>query len=234
MSASPFDIFAVKNLWVNKYFAINNIHFGGGILLALFLLIAFAFKRNNFVYNGIFALWKLLYELLEVNKNKNNRQYMPFFATIFLFMMLSNFLARVPGLLPINSLLRVSLPINCLMIFYFFYCSVKVNGTHIVDVFFDRSMLLPIRLLVGSIELLGFFAKIFSFSMRLLANLTAGHVLMWVIEEFVIKMPIYGKILPLAFLILIYLIEMASAALQSYVFIILSVNTFKSIQKPHH
>lgn len=234
MTLSPFDMFAVKDILITNHFTINNIHIGGVVILLISLSIAIFFRQFNFIYNGVFSIWKMIYNLLDVKNDKNREKYIPFFFTMFIFMLISNILARVPGLLPITSLLKVSIPINLMMILYFLYCSFRQNGAHIIDIFFNPNMMWPIKILVGFIEIFSLFAKVFSFSMRLLATLTAGHVLMWVIEQFITKIPIYGKILPLTFLILVYIIELASAALQSYIFIILSINIFKGIEKPHH
>ena len=207
MSLSPFDIFTIKNILVTKYFTMDSIHLNILIIISIFTIISYGFRKNNFLYNSVFAIWGLLYDLLEVQKEPENQKYMPFFFTIFLLMFTTNILSRLPGLLPMTSLLKVSIPLNSLMIFYFFYASISRNGLHILDVFFNREMILPIRLLIGFIEIFSFLSKIFSFSMRLLANLTAGHILMWVIESFVATVPIYIKILPLSFLVLIYLME---------------------------
>jgi F0F1-type ATP synthase membrane subunit a len=81
--------------------------------------------------------------------------------------------------------------------------------------------------------LFSFLLKIIIFSLRILANITAGHVLMWAIENLISNTSVYFKILPFGFLVIIYLIELISVVLQSYVFMILTTNIFKSIQKPH-
>jgi F-type H+-transporting ATPase subunit a len=234
MTTSPFDIFLVRNLFHTQFFILNNIHINGILIIIIFLVLAYLLRVNNLIHNIIFFIYNILSNLLNITDEKNNEEYMCFFFTIFLFMLISNFLGRMPGLLPINSLLKVSLPIHFLMLMYFIYHSIKKNGIKFIEIFFDKHMHVSIRYLIGIIEIISFLAKIFTFSMRLLANLTAGHVLMWVIESFITKISFYGKILPFLFLVLIYLIEFFSALLQSYVFIILSINTFRHIQQINH
>lgn len=233
MTGSPFDIFTIKNIIITKNFIFNSIHLQGFLLILFTLIISFFFKKSNFIYNSIFFSIELIEKFLEVNIYKENKKHVPFFFMMIFIMFMGNILARIPGMHPVNSLLKVSIPLNVFMIIYFIYAAIKNNFKNFITAFFNPKVVLPMRILIGIIEIFSFLSKIFSFSMRLLANLTAGHILMWVIENFVKNSPFFLKPLPLFFLIFVYLIEIFSCFLQTYVFLILSTNTFKSININH-
>lgn len=225
-------MFMVNN-FVFKYFTINNIQLNLIYIFAFIVLLAILIKKSNLIHNLLLKLWDMLFNMLDINHHPENRQHLPFFFTIVLINIITNLFGRLPFFFPVTSLLKVSIPFHMVVFLYFLYASIKKNGVNFIGVFFDSHIILPIRIFVGSLEFLSFMLKILIFSLRVLANITAGHILMWVIEKLISDVSIYFKILPFSFLVLIYLIELASALLQSYVFIILTTNTFKSIQDAH-
>ena len=72
------------------------------------------------------------------------------------------------------------------------------------------------------IELFTYLAKPISLSLRLVANIVAGHILLKVIAGFVVSMYIYFKILPVPFIVILIVFEILVAILQAYIFTILS------------
>lgn len=225
-------MFMVNN-FVFKYFTINSIQINLIYIFVFIVLLAILIKKSNLVHNLLLKLWDMLFNMLDINHHPENRQHLPFFFTIVLINIITNLFGRLPFFFPVTSLLKVSIPFHMVVFLYFLYASIKKNGINFINIFFDSHIILPIRIFVGSLEFLSFMLKILIFSLRVLANITAGHILMWVIEKLIGDVSVYFKILPFSFLVLIYLIELASALLQSYVFIILTTNTFKSIQDVH-
>lgn len=241
---SPFNMFQVKDIFVTQYITFNNIHFFFVFIFFLVFIfgILFRYSKNNFVHNIVFYIWDMVRNGLNKEQNDNDlskKNYEThsqtwFFFSMFILILAANIASRIPGLLPSLSLLSVSIPLHGVIILYFLYFSFKINKSHIIDVFFNPSIILPIRIFIGLMEIFSLLAKIFSFSIRLLANITAGHILIWVIEKFVVDMPLLLKPIPFIFLMGMYIMEMAVAVLQSYIFLLLSVNLFQSIEYPQH
>jgi len=246
MSHSPFDIFIVKDIINTPWFKINNINVCFiCIFFFMFILgLLFRYTKNNLIHDLVMNTWIMINDLLNEKNTKNEDnvcEKMPttnpntfFFFSIFFLMLLGNIVSRLPGINPALSLLVVSVPLHFLIILYFLYLAFRIHGKKIVNVFFNPDIVLPIRLFIGVLEIVSLFVKVFSFSIRLLANITAGHILMWVIETFVQNINIYLKILPFIFLVLIYIMEIAIGLLQSYIFLLLSITIFKSMEKIHH
>jgi F0F1-type ATP synthase membrane subunit a len=229
---NPFTMFSVNN-FVFKYFTLNSIHFNLIYVFLLICILALLIKRSNLVHNLLLKLWNTLSNMLDIHHHPENKQHLPFFFTIVLINTITNFFGRLPFFFPVTSLLKVSIPFHMVIFLYFLYASVKKNGINTLKIFFNEHMILPLRIFIGTLEIFSFLLKIIIFSLRVLANITAGHVLMWVIENLIANGSSYFKIFPFLFLVLIYLIEFIGVVLQSYIFMILTTNTFKSVQEAH-
>jgi len=72
------------------------------------------------------------------------------------------------------------------------------------------------------IELFAYLARPVSLSLRLAANMVAGHVLLKVMAGFLVSMAIYLKVLPIPFIVILIGFEIFVAILQAYIFAILS------------
>lgn len=231
-SNNPFNMFII-NTFSFKYLTLNSIHLNIIYIFIFICFLAFLVKKNNLIHNMLLKLWNILFNMLEVNTYPENREHLPFFFTVVLINIISNFFGRLPFFFPVMSLLKISIPFHIVIFLYCLYASVKKNRIKFIKVFYDSHIFLPLRIFIGSLELFSFLLKSVIFSIRVLANITAGHVLIWVIEKLISDVGIYIKVLPFGFLILMYLIELATFALQSYIFIILITNSFKSVQKAH-
>jgi F-type H+-transporting ATPase subunit a len=227
-----FSIFAIETYNL-KYLTLNSIHVNMIIVFITIILLSFLIKKNNFIHNILLKLWDLINNMLEIQKYPEYAPTLPFFFTITIFTFITNIISRLPGFVPVMSLLKVSLPIYSVVFLYFLYISIKNNGAKIINIFFNEHILLPIRIFMGFLEIFSYFLKIIIFSVRILANITAGHILISVIENLVIDASVYFKIFPFIFLVIIYIIEICFSFLQSYIFLLLSTNIFKNIQKVH-
>jgi F-type H+-transporting ATPase subunit a len=231
-SGDLFNIFLIKTYNL-KYFSLNSIHLNMFIIFIIIFGLSFLSKKNNFINNALVQLWETISQMLETDKYPEYKDTLPLFFTISLLVFIINITSRLPGFVPIISLLKVSIPFYSFVFIYFLYFSIKNNGTKIINIFFNDHIILPIRIFIGFLEIFSYFLKIVIFSIRILANITAGHVLMAVIENLIVDASIYLKIFPFIFLVIVYLMEILLSFLQSYIFLILSTNIFKSVQKSH-
>ena len=99
--------------------------------------------------------------------------------------------------------------------------ALKRHGLHFLSFFVPKGVPFVMLLLVVPIEVLSYFMRPISHSVRLFANMTAGHTMLKVFGSFVVQMGVFG-VLPLALIVALTGLEVAIAVLQAYVFTILT------------
>jgi F-type H+-transporting ATPase subunit a len=194
---------------------------------------------QNFLEFVMESLLNLCNNVIE-NKEQTKR-YFPLIATIFLFVMLNNWMGLLPGIGPIgiyevhhgetvlvplfrsgNADLNTTLAISIITMIAVQVFAVSAMGfsKHIKKFFDFRG---PINFFVGILELISEFAKIISFSFRLFGNIFAGEVLLIVVA---FLMPL---IAPLPFLFL----ELFVGFIQALVFAMLALVFIKGATLAH-
>lgn len=198
------------------------------LLAFLMIRTARAYKKS-LVPKGAGTLFEILIEFVrdEIAKptiGKGYEKFLPYLLTAFFFILISNFL----GLLPYSATVTSNITItSVLAIFSFFViqlAGINKNGLfgyfkglipHGVPVF-----LLPIMLVV---EILGLFTKPFALAIRLFANMTAGHIVIYALISLIFVMHSFA-IAPVSIgmALFIYLLEILVALLQAFIFTMLS------------
>ena len=149
------------------------------------------------------------------------RKYFPFIFSLFMFILFCNLL----GLLPYAFTVTSHIVVTAAMAMFVFVGSRSSasSGT--------ASTSSPVRApgradVAGSvmipIEILSYFIRPISLSVRLFANMVAGHVMLAVIGGFVVAMGVWFGWIPLAFVTVLFGLELLIACLQAYVFTILT------------
>jgi len=101
------------------------------------------------------------------------------------------------------------------------FIGITRHGTHFLSFFVPKGVPLVMLFLVVPIEVLSYFMRPISHSVRLFANMTAGHTMLKVFGAFVVQMGVFG-VLPFALIVALTGLEVAIAVLQAYVFTILT------------
>jgi len=180
--------------------------------------------------------WQRLFEILfliirslvgdNISKNIIKEIY-PIILTLFLFILVSNLIGLIPYSFTITShiILTFALAIALYVSIQFFNAQHK---WHFFSIFLPSGTNVLLGLLLVPLELISFFFKPISLSVRLFANLMAGHTLLKVIAGFaatlskLISIMYLGHLIPLVVLIAILGLETAVAFIQAYVFTILT------------
>ncbi len=156
------------------------------------------------------------------------RRFFPFIFTLFLFILLGNLVGVFPYFFTFTSHIAVTLALTLVVIIMVTAVGLWIHKLHFFSYFVPQGvpkMLLP---LLVPIEVLSYLSRIISLSVRLFANMMAGHVMLEVFGAFVVMLGAAGLIwiLPaaLALGVNVALIgfEILVAVLQAYVFAILS------------
>ncbi len=164
---------------------------------------------------------------------KKYKRYMPYLLTVFFFIWIINLLGLTP--LGINVTNNIAVTLALALVTYFL-TTFTANKNYWGHIFWMPGVPWPMRIILAPIELLGTLIKPFSLMIRLYANITAGHiVLMSIIGLMFIFKNWLGSSLSFGLAFALSLLELLVAALQAYIFTMLSALYFGSaVEEPHH
>jgi F-type H+-transporting ATPase subunit a len=154
-------------------------------------------------------------------------KFFPFVFTIFFFVLFCNFFGLIPGVFTVTSQIAVTFALAMLVILAVIITGFMRHGIGFLNLFVPRAPIALLLLLVP-IEVISFLTRPISLSVRLFANMLAGHTMLKVFAGFVIALGGAGGILtalsiaPMLLIIAITLLELLVAFLQAYVFAILT------------
>ncbi len=201
---------------------------------AVFMLVSVAFitvflvlttNRRALVPGRWQCLTEVWYEfiadMVKETVGPDGRRYFPFIFTVFSFIVTMNLLGMLPYAYTVTSHIAVTGALALMVFVLVTAIALKRHGLHFLSFFVPKGVPFVMLLLVVPIEVLSYFMRPISHSVRLFANMTAGHTMLKVFGGFVVKMGIFG-VLPLALIIALTGLEVAIAFLQAYVFTILT------------
>jgi len=178
--------------------------------------------------------------MVDENIGPKGRAFVPFIFALFLFILVSNLVGLFPYSFTVTSHLAVTFAFAA---FIFLLCvgiGVARHGFHYLELFYPPGTPLYLAWLIVPIELISFLSRPLTLSVRLFANMTAGHILLEVFAGFIISLGLAGGalsllgILPLAMNVALYALELLVAVVQAYVFALLTcVYLNDSINLPH-
>jgi len=225
----------------SKKFDFLNIFF---ILIFLFIIIIYIYIYNIFklipsvLQWFLEVLYKFLLETLIQQAGIHSLFFFPFVFSIFFFILLSN----IFGMLPFGFTITGHLSLTFFLAFGFnlgfFFLGLIKHGIKFFKLFIPSGTPVFLLPLIIVIEIVSYLIRTLSLSIRLFANMMAGHCLLFVISSFVFSFLNNLGILSLFFIVLIYIaifiLEFAIAFLQSYVFTILLCIYLNDSLHPSH
>ena len=175
-------------------------------------------------------LYKFVFGLLTVNFNlKNSNKYFPFLTSIFFFILFSNLLGMIPYSFTLTSHLIVTFTFSLMIFIYFLLIALIKYKLYFFSHFFPEGSPLWLAPLLVVIELISYFLRVISLSVRLFANMMSGHTLLKILATFGWIMLcsrgflFFLSLAPLIVLFLLTGLELGVACLQAYVFAVLSI-----------
>lgn len=161
---------------------------------------------------------------------KKYRKFMPYLLTVFFFIWIINLLGLSPLGVNVTNSLAVS---GALAILTFLITTFSANAGYWKHIFWMPGVPVPMKIILAPIELLGIFIKPFSLMIRLFANITAGHVVIMSLIAMVVYSNFLGSTLSFMLTFLLGILELLVAALQAYIFTMLSALYFGSAVEEH-
>ena len=239
---SPLDQFKIKEIYplhIGNY----NFSFTNSALymvIATALIIIFMLKatsrkllipsRTQMIAESIY---NFIYNLIDGSTGAEGKKFMPLVFSIFTFILLCNCLGMTPYSFTATSQVAVTLSIAmmCFLIITI-YAIVRNGFGGFIHMFLPSGVPIWMAPVIFIIELFSFLIRPITLSVRLFANMVAGHVLLKVIAGFIISLGILGA-LPFLFSIVMTGFELFVAVLQAYIFSILVCAYLSETMKAH-
>ncbi len=160
--------------------------------------------------------------LLKDNVGSEGRRYFPFIFSLFMFILFGNIMGLLPGAFTITSHIIVTFALAMLVFVIVNVIGFMRHGLHFFSLIVPGGVPWYMLILLVPIELLSYLTRPISLSVRLFANMVAGHIMLAVVGGFVVGLGVWLGWAPLAFIVAIFALELLVAVLQAYVFSILS------------
>ena len=194
------------------------------VLITAFVLLTT--RRAALVPGRWQSVTEMLYEFVSDNLVARNaghgaEPYMPFVFTLFTFILLGNLIGLVPYSYTFTSQIIVTFALAAVVFIGVTLIGIVKHGFHFLSLFVPQGVPKVLLLLLVPIEVLSYFIRPFTLSIRLFANMMAGHTMLVIFAGFVAALGLAG-VLPLAVDVALVLLELLVAVLQAYVFAILT------------
>ena len=239
LSFKPMDQFEVKSLFGGDIgtFTLTNVTFwlAMAVLAVIALMVLTTSKRDVVPGRGqsiAELLYGFVYKMVEDVTGKDGIKYFPYIMTLFMFILCANFL----GLIPMSFTTTSHIAVTAILGFGVFIAVTVLgfvkNGASFLSLFWVSSAPLPLRPILAIIEVISYFVRPVSHSIRLAGNMMAGHAVLKVFAGFAQV----AAIAPVAIIgvMAIYGLEVLVSAIQAYVFTILTCVYLKDALHPHH
>ena len=236
----PMDQFLIKPLFGDgpiAWYTPTNVTLWLGIaILAVVALMVLTTSKRAIVPGRGQSIAELaygfVYKMVEDVTGKDGIKYFPYIMTLFMFIAVANFL----GLIPMSFTTTSHIAVTAVMGFGVFIAVTVLgfvkNGASFLSLFWVSSAPLPLRPVLALIELISYFVRPVSHSIRLAGNMMAGHAVLKVFAGFAQV----TAVAPIAILgvVAIYGLEVLVSFIQAYVFTILTCVYLKDALHPHH
>lgn len=200
-------------------------------LIGLFFLIAS--KRADLIPSRMQAAAEMSYEgianLVRENAGPEAMKFFPLIFAIFFLVLLGNLLGMIPGSFTFTSHIAVTAAMAFTLFLFITVLGFAIHGLHFLSRFLPPGVPMVMAPLIFILEVISYFVRPVTLSVRLFANMMAGHMVLKVFAYFALGLLTSGSIvlmavgiLPLAMNVAIIALEFFVAGLQALIFTILT------------
>ena len=221
----PIHQFQIHNIIDLGPFSLTNSGLWAIIAVACATLL-FLLAPRHLIPSRLQSVAESIYEFIE-NMTKevlheNARTYFPFVLTLFTFILFCNVLGLIPYSFTVTSHIIITLALALVVFIGATIIGFIRNGFGYLKLFVPSGVPFILLPLVVVIEIVSYFIRPMSLSIRLFANMMAGHMMLKVMAGFVVMLGVAAGWLPLVAMVGLYGLELLVAALQAYVFALLT------------
>ena len=232
MSTNPMHQFNVYRIGPEISFGNVDISFTNASLfmmisaLAIISVFFVGTRRRTIIPTKIQLLTELSYTLVSKmisdTAGSKAKPYFPFVFSLFMFVLFCNMLGMLPYSFTVTSHIIVTFALAAVIFVGVTIIGFVNHGIRYLKLFIPSGVPLFLLPLIVIIEIISYLSRPVSLSVRLFANMMAGHTMLKVFGGFVISLGIIGGWLPLSFTVALTGLEILIAFLQAYVFAILT------------
>lgn len=236
----PMDQFIVRPLFgdgpIHWYTPTNVTLWLMLAVLVVWLLFVAGTSGRSLIPSRVQSMAELTYgmihKMIEDVSGKEGLRYFPYIFTLFCFVLFSNLLGLLPKAFTTTSHIAVTGVLALLVFLGVTILGFVLNGAHFLNLFWVKSAPLALRPVLAVIELISYFVRPVSHSIRLAGNLLAGHAVIKVFAAFAA----IAVVAPVSILAIVgmYAFEVMVAVIQAYVFTILTCVYLKDALHPGH
>jgi F-type H+-transporting ATPase subunit a len=201
-------------------------------------------QKRALVPNRVQLVSEMLYEfvanMVSDSAGKAGMKFFPFVFSLFMFVLVANLFGMIPFFFTVTSHIIVTFALAMLVFVVVVVYGFWKNGLGFLKLFVPSGVPMYILPLVAIIEVISFLSRPISLSVRLFANVLAGHITLKVFAGFVVSMGglgflgWLGALLPLTLTVGITALEFLVAVLQAYVFALLTSMYINDAIHPGH
>ena len=229
--ANPLEQFTVKTLVPIQLGEVDASLTNAGLFMVITVVAISAFlmigmRQRSLVPGRMQSLAELGYEfiagMIRDNVGSEGRKYFPFIFSLFMFILFANLIGLIPYAFTLTSHIAVTFSMALFVFLGVTIIAIARHGLHFFSFFLPSGVPVVMAPVLVPIEVLSYLSRPISLSIRLFANMMAGHTMMKVFAGFIIPLGILGGWAPLTVDVALTAFELLVAFLQAYVFTVLT------------
>ena len=241
--ADPIHQFEIKELIPLEIFETNISYTNSSLFMSLAiifvtLLLLLSIKNKGLIPSRFQSISEIFYEFIANmvgdNIGDKGRKFFPLIFTLFTFLLFGNMLGMLPYSFTFTSHIIVTFVLAMFIFLLVTLLGIFIHGFKFFGLFVPKGVPMIMLPLMIPIEIISYLSRPVSLSVRLFANMMAGHTMMKVFGGFVISLGLLGGWLPLGFSVALTGLEILVAFLQAYVFAILTCIYLNDALNLHH
>lgn len=202
------------------------------------VFLTLAMSNRSLVPSRMQSVAELSYEfianMVRDNVGKEGMKYFPFVFTIFAFVLVCNMLGLVPGSFTVTSHIIVTFALAAMVFVVVTAIGFARHGVGYLKLFVPEGVPFILLILIVPIELISYLIRPISLSVRLFANMMAGHTMLKVFAGFVVSLGFLGGIAPLLATVAFTGLEFVVGFLQAFIFTVLTCIYLNDAVNMHH
>ena len=207
-----------------------------GIFISLFLLLG---TKDRKIVPGKFQLisemlYNFISKMISDTAGKKAKPYFSFIFSLFIFVLFCNMVGMLPYSFTVTSHIIVTLAFAMFIFIGVTILGFVIHGFKYLKIFVPSGVPMVLLPIIMIIEIISYLSRPVSLSVRLFANMMAGHTMLKVFGGFVFSLGLVAGWLPLTFSVALTGLEILVAFLQAYVFAILKCIYLNDALNLHH
>jgi len=244
MATNPMHQFEVYRIGPEINIGTVNLSFTNASLfmaissLAILFLLFFGTKKKLLIPSKIQLITEMSYtfvaKMINDTAGSSAKAFFPFVFTLFMFVLFCNMFGMLPYSFTVTSHIIVTFMLAAIVFIGVTILGFIKHGFKYLEIFVPKGVPIILLPLIVIIEIISYLSRPVSLSVRLFANMMAGHTMLKVFGGFVISLGLLGGWLPLSFSVALTGLEILVAFLQAYVFAILTCIYLNDALNLHH